>query len=530
MVLKMSRPQKHPKTGIYQFRKRVPDRLQALLGKKEEKVTLGTRDLAEAKVLHARIAAEIEERWHLLSAGTQALSEKQAVGVAGEIYRDFVAQYEDNPSNLSLTEILFVSAYAKGKKPKIMIAGSNPDLAKMMMQKFLAHNMGRIPELVTTFLQRKGLCLDPRSLKMVTDRVTEAVLQAHEHIKKMAKGDYSPDPRAARFPDLVLPRPDATSPRPTTKLGGYSTLQVFEDYVGEKRISTASLIRWRPIIEKVSKEVPDCRDLSRQWVIGWKNRLLASGLAQTTVRDTYLAVLRATCEWGVANDRLPENPVAKVTVSVPRKIRTRSPGYSKAEAATVLRATFSPTPAKMSPPMASARKWVPWLCAYTGARVGEISQLRKSDIVERDGFHLIWITPEAGTTKDSKARWVAVHSHLVELGFLRFVASSKNGPLFYDKSLARDPDSTHPQHKKVGEKLCKWIRSKEVGLTDDRLQPNHAWRHTFKTLARSAGMDTGARDYMQGHTPATEGEGYGEHLADVLSREIEKIPRFSTAG
>ncbi|MGO8297950.1 DUF6538 domain-containing protein [Rhizobium ruizarguesonis] len=530
MVLRMSRPQKHPKTGIYQFRKRVPEKLQGLLGKKEEKLSLGTRNLAEAKVLHARIAADVEERWHLLAAGSQSLSEKQAMGVAGEVYRDLIAQYDENPSALPLSQVLFDAAHIQKKKPRVMIAGSNPELAAMMLQKALDRSKARVPDLVESFLQKKGLRLDPQSLKMVVDRVGTAVMQAQAHIRKMAEGDYRPDPEAARFPDLALPRPDVVAPRPTPKLGEYSILQVFEDYANEKKISPATLIRWRPIIEKVSKEVPDCRDLTRRWVIGWKDRLIASGLAQRSVRDTYLAVLRATCEWGVANDRLPENPVAKVTVSVPRKIKTRSPSYSKAEAATVLRATFNRTPVKMSSPMASARKWVPWLCAYTGARVGEISQLRKSDIAERDGFHLIWITPEAGTTKDSNARWVAVHSHLIELGFLKFVASSKNGPLFYDKSLARDPNSTHPQHKKVGEKLCKWIRSEEVGLTDDRLQPNHAWRHTFKTLARSAGMDVGARDYMQGHIPATEGEGYGEHLADVLSREIEKLPRFSTEG
>lgn len=365
MVLRMSRPQKHPKTGIYQFRKRVPEKLQGLLGKKEEKLSLSTRNLAEAKVLHARIAAEVEERWHLLAAGSQSLSERQAMGVAGEVYRDLVAQYDDNPSALPLSQFLSDAAHHRGKKPRVMIAGSNPEMATMMLQRLLDRSKALVPDLVENFLQRKGLRLDPRSMKMVVDRVSTAVMQAQTHIRKMAGGDFRPDPEAARFPDLVLPRPDVVAPRPTTKLGEYSILQVFEDYAEEKRISPATLIRWRPIIEKVSKEVPDCRDLTRQWVIGWKNRLIASGLAQRSVRDTYLAVLRATCEWGVANDRLPENPVTKVTVAVPRKIKTRSPGYSKAEAATVLRATFSPTPAKMSSPMASARKWVPWLLIST---------------------------------------------------------------------------------------------------------------------------------------------------------------------
>ncbi|WP_415192983.1 DUF6538 domain-containing protein [Rhodopseudomonas sp.] len=74
MVLVMARPFRHPKTGIFWFRKRVPDSLRALVGKREHKVTLGTRDPAEAKIAHARIAAEVEERWSRLRVGAQALA------------------------------------------------------------------------------------------------------------------------------------------------------------------------------------------------------------------------------------------------------------------------------------------------------------------------------------------------------------------------------------------------------------------------------------------------------------------------
>jgi hypothetical protein len=52
MALAMDRPWKHPATGIYWFRKRVPDDLRSLIGKLEEKRSLNTRDAAEAKVRH----------------------------------------------------------------------------------------------------------------------------------------------------------------------------------------------------------------------------------------------------------------------------------------------------------------------------------------------------------------------------------------------------------------------------------------------------------------------------------------------
>ena len=37
MALAMSRPWKHPKTEVYRPRKRIPDALQPLVGKREEK-------------------------------------------------------------------------------------------------------------------------------------------------------------------------------------------------------------------------------------------------------------------------------------------------------------------------------------------------------------------------------------------------------------------------------------------------------------------------------------------------------------
>ena len=57
MVLKMARPTRHPVTGIFQLRKRVPQQLIPLVGKREEKASLGTRDPQEAKIAHARMLA-----------------------------------------------------------------------------------------------------------------------------------------------------------------------------------------------------------------------------------------------------------------------------------------------------------------------------------------------------------------------------------------------------------------------------------------------------------------------------------------
>src|ERR1051325_3716691 len=60
MALRMARPWNHPKTGIYWLRKRVPQDLRPVLGKREEKRSLQTRDASEAKRRHMQVLTERE--------------------------------------------------------------------------------------------------------------------------------------------------------------------------------------------------------------------------------------------------------------------------------------------------------------------------------------------------------------------------------------------------------------------------------------------------------------------------------------
>ena len=118
----------------------------------------------------------------------------------------------------------------------------------------------------------------------------------------------------------------------------------------------------------------------------------------------------------------------------------------------------------------AARRWVPWLCAYTGARVNEITQMRSRDVMIVDGLHCVRITPEAGTVKDAKERIVPLHPHLIELGFVKFVRSRpKSAPLFYSLQRQRRSDRENPTYASVGNKLAEWVRN--LGIADPRVAP-----------------------------------------------------------
>jgi integrase len=183
----------------------------------------------------------------------------------------------------------------------------------------------------------------------------------------------------------------------------------------------------------------------------------------------------------------------------------------------------------MSPENADARRWIPWLCAYTGARVNEMTQLRASDIKEVDGLWCVCITPAAGSVKNRRERMVPLHPHLVDQGFVEFAGQKKGDtPLFYSLARQRGSDRKNPTYVSVGNKLAEWVVG--LGIDDPLVMPNHGWRHRFKTIGRKVKMNWLILDAIQGHAPRTEGEKYGVVPPDVMYPEILKHPRYEVVA
>jgi len=512
----MARPFRHPKTGIYWYRKRVPDALRSLVGKREEKVTLKTRDPAEAKIAHAKVASEIEQRWRRLAAGAQSLSQKTAEAIAGEIYRSMVAEHEDNPSQVErgVSAFLVDKAVVTGSA-KITLAGKSVESSKALLEKVLASRSAGNAKRIDRWLNSRGWILTLESRNLVDKAVETAILQARAQLYRMHKGDYRPDPDADRFPQLETPRKISKDK--------FALLRVFDDYAGERKLKPDTIKRWRPIMKNIASEVPDIRDLTRDWCIEWKDRQVARGISLKSVREVYVASLKSMCEWAVDNNRLKENPASRIKVKVPKDAaQAAKRGYTDAEAAKVLRASLEPMSKRLSQKHRAARRWIPTLCAYTGARVGEMAQLRKHDVRKVDGIWMLRITPEAGTVKTDQEREIAIHPEIIRQGFIEFVSQSSER-LFYDSDSPRGGSNQNPTSRKVGQRIAEWIRD-DLGITDKRVSPNHAWRHRFRTVAEDVDMKEVTLEYIQGHAPASVGRKYGERKPRAQYREISKIP------
>jgi integrase len=271
----------------------------------------------------------------------------------------------------------------------------------------------------------------------------------------------------------------------------------------------------------------DASRVAPEDVIGFKDHRLTFINPRTgkpasakTVADSDLAGLKSVFGWAVVNRKLPSNPAEGVSLKIGKKQRLRGKGFTDAEAAAILQAALKLRRGGETAATYAAKRWVPWLCAYTGARVGEVAQLRKQDVRKEGAHWIIRITPEAGTVKTDEAREVVLHPHLIELGFGEFVNAAPPGHLFL--KVGKEGNIRGPLR---GLKNRLAARSRSI-VKDRGVMPNHGWRHRFMTVGREVGIDARVLDAIQGHRPRSVGESYGEVTTKAIAKAIALLPRY----
>jgi integrase len=512
------------------FRRAVPPFARSEFGRGEVHVSFDTSNLTDARYRLAREVAKFDDK---LNRAKRARA--SAGGVAAPLRV---------PSNVEIEEVVrawLVERLARAKQnytsDGVAIVDVIADLHQHSDDVRRGARIGSGDIALTTqwiaeaIIEQNGWDIHPETgafshlLRMVSRGQREADSQQLQDIEgdpiRVTDETFSPD-QYQRDSARRLARTSAPLP----------IFDMFDGYVTEKKPKPSTVRAWRRQIARLVTFIghDDARRMTPEHMQRWKEHLLtvpnAKGqmLSARTVKDTYLAAAKTILGWAAENGHIEQNPVAKIRVRVPRQSRTRDPGYNNDEAARILRASDEPPSGKLSSESAFAYRWVPWLCAYTGARVNEITQLRKQDVFQVEGHWVILITPEAGTVKGGSHRYVPLHSALIRRGFILEVADKPAGPLFFDLGKRRGGSDENPQPKKVGERIALWVRDK-CGVSDPVLQPNHAWRHRFKSLARKYRMDAEIRDVIQGHSPRTEGEGYGtrEHI-ELMAEAIELLP------
>jgi integrase len=462
----MSRPWKHPNSGVYWLRKGVPEDLRELVGKREEKRSLLTRDPVEAKRRHTEALAEIEARWANLRSGPKALSEREAHQLAVAVHDRWLEQYRDNPSqqtwwNIDLGDRLF----APPRRLKSYDI-SEPDFAGALDQtSFRAAQMEKwCFEVAEERLAVLGMRVDEQGRRGLAIAVAAAVQRASQTLALLAKGGMVP-PAVSAVGGVVSSPVHSQAPLPLADL--------VKGWAAERRPAAKTLYEWSRVVRQLADYLghSDARRLTGENLIGWKQSMVEAGLRPKTIQDAKLAPMRAILQWGVHNKHIASNPAEGVSLNARSKQGEKKRSFTDNEAKLILRAALSEND--------PVRRWVPWIGAYSGARVSEICQLRSEDIIKVDEIWCLKFAPEAGSLKTSGSeRIIPVHPALIENGLLKFATTIKPGPLFADLT----PDKFGKRGGNGTKVIGRFVR--QLGLKDPRLSPSHSWRHRIKTSGR----------------------------------------------
>ena len=529
MVLQMARPQLHPRSGFFWFRKRVPTDLVEAVGRREVYFSLKTRDPAVAKRRHAEEAAKLEAQWAALRTGTpprpasgpadvksaegrppRRLTEREAHEHAVWLYRMWVDRFREHPSQqmfwpTHLYEHLWPDLNAS---LRILSPGESPPPQPIPHPEWQRlHKLERwCLDHADDLIAIHELTVDEDDRLRLAKAVGSAIQRASLLLAQFAEGDFRDDP--AVRPAAAPAKPETASARPPVTFD-----VLLKGWAAERRPAPKTLYEWSRVVRQFASHAghDDATQITPETVVGWKEALIAKGLKPKTISDGHLTALRTVLQWGADNHRITGNPAERIVIDVKKVAAESIRGFTEEEAARVLRAALG----EKNPVL----RWVPWLCAYSGARVSEVCQLRAEDICQIEGIWCMKFDPEAGPLKTaSSERAVPLHPAILDSGLLSYVEGIKSGPLF-----PRLPPDKFGKRGGNGTKvLGRWVR--KLGLTDPRIAPNHSWRHRLKTLGRRLGLAPDIVDAITGHGKRTVADAYGEFEMAALQRELRKVP------
>ncbi|MBR1325740.1 hypothetical protein [Bradyrhizobium ottawaense] len=486
--------------------------------------SLETDDLTVAEARQANALDHARRLFELTEAAPTSLSHKDMVALSGETYRLYQEIHRDNPGEPDawMYHKALSRAALEGRIKNPPPAALMPNEASTAIELFGAGDLSaavnalpvnqydaledRFGLLADWVLIRHRIHLNADDRQRFLRLVGTASLDAGWQLRRNAEGDYSPDPKAQRFP--AIESVAAVKPRQTIT-------GLFDRWWAEAKAtgrSQSTHDAYKGAIDRLVKHLghDDAGRVTEADMLSYKDARLEA-VSVKTLKDGDLPGIRSVFGWGVDNRKLAQNPADAIKLKAEKKIRTRSKGFTEEEAKSIFDACLGYVrKPKEDARTAAAKRWGPLIACYTGCRIAEALQLRKEDVREDSEHHVFDFNPEAGSIKSGSYRLVPVHQHLVDLGLLRFVEDSDEGPLFAKGSYKRVLD---------------FVRTV---VTDKRVQPNHGWRHRLKTIARSLGLDHRVVDAIQGHAPRTAGEDYGDVTVTAMARVIAAIPRITT--
>jgi len=528
--------------GVYLVRKAVPKHLQGILDKREIKFTLDTKDVSEAR---ARAPAKIIQIDLILRQAEKQLKAEQTLTdadielIAGvwasktmqndELIRERYVVEEQYNGKTGLAhspenELIHNWLEDRERKPRYKSetwqTERDESICKLMAVE-LDEALEYTPVVLTPVWRNR---LAWRLAERRSDLTNAYLLNLRPRLYARRKGlDILPvkKPKQFTFAGLFEHYKAHISriepERAASRIRGYtSSANRFIKFIGDKsirEITKSDLSEFRTLLEQApanrSKAVNS---------LSLENQAKAQGkkLSANTVRNIFMhlsAIFRVALE----DDLLDEHPFDSFKMRKKVQAMNEDIPFTDDEIRMMFRLPLFHGEPSLYGEMAY---WIPIILYYTGARVEEIGQLRRDDIVNAFGVPCfkIQMGEEQSVKTVGSLRYVPIHSHILELGFIDFV-NTREGQLFAEKSDVNDK-YTYNYGRWWGRLIRKHGVRKDV-------KPCHSFRHYFITQCRALDVREDTQNNVLGHVPGSVPRRYGKYLIETSRVLIEQIPRLN---
>ncbi|WP_199031443.1 tyrosine-type recombinase/integrase [Ralstonia sp. ASV6] len=504
----------HLRGSTYHLRIGVPDDIRHLWPHRSNgshaidafRASLRTSDRNEAATRAHRIIAEFRERFDALrreaAPKTVQLTARMADHLAHEIERrllqvdDLATATKSRQELHNAVGIQFV--VDDGANEQFQIASL---VAEQLGEALALGDLSYAEEFAYAELRDLGIVVDLSSThaRMALLRMQRAAIKAWRSIAARAVGEPIDTPNQhalplegiAAMPEKetgcsstlrdILPRWQArTAAKPNAIARMTKALALFEEAVGIVPLQTLNKTHGAAFVRFLSDS---------------KSR----GFAQKTAHNhasNITALMNVADREGII-DRNPFD----LTIEKTAGSQKREPWTTEELAAMFTSSLFScaipddyPTWREVAPQDGRA---LLLLLIHTGARIGEIAQLRGEDFVVRNGITAIRITAEAGTLKTAPSERVVplADQLLQDQWFATWLQNARKttGPIM---------PSMHGRTTTPSDVAGRWFRAfrEVVGLPNGGLNGAHKFRHWLRTALAENHVAVEVADQITGHS------------------------------
>ncbi|KJV32788.1 integrase [Aquitalea magnusonii] len=520
--------QRHPQSGTYYLRRRIPtDVLVCYPGKKEITFSLRTKDYRTAVERHraeeARLTTEWEDKRQRQAeryARTQLAAITRIDALTPEAI-DAICLHAESASlagdearrengHYTLDEIEeYQTGYTEANRIlKGAVAIGDYELLRGPLEQFLR-------------LYRYQLKATEPEMRRLALAYGRMAIRTNEKLLSRYDGKEVPTPvMAQRLETPLLSEVTQSYLAYYQKLDKVAMLRkvtavmpLLVDIIGDKPIGLLKQTDLEAYFEAVQTLPPRWKDICRQEKLRPLElaKQQRGEMSKGTFDGTYLAVMTPFIKYCRRKWQDHGWPMTLTTEGVQYLGSRRDPegGQRAFESAELKRLFEGPEMARFARRPAMAHKyWLPHLGLFTGARVNELCQLNPQVDITQDAQTGTWymdITDESeGDARIDKSvktggskRKLPLHPKLIELGFLDYVAAAKKrGDTLLFQAFPTAAGRASP-------KAMKWFTEflQEIGLRDEtpnaRIVGMHAFRSTF--LHRAMVLGVVSAETITGH-------------------------------